>query len=227
MTLSFDDAIQVGRPTELVASRRGVTDQAPTVPSSKIPRGLAVRSLHVTRNWDGLWRLLGRRHHIYFLSVTFDLSGNAPVVLPPQDVPADAVHQVRSGEAIQFTLGDGAPVFLPRVISGGLATYITVCEADKGIRHVGEVLAQVHESLDKDGSVTRIIVDFIQNPGKAVADQVLRAATAALQPIAMILKNNRDDYIGLFQGYFSARGPWEGKLTGTRNGTTIELGELR
>lgn len=52
-------------------------------------------------------------------------------------------------------------------------------------------------------------------------------AGAALQPIATILKSNRDEFIGLFTGIYPAKGPWDGKLSATNNGTTIELGEVR
>jgi hypothetical protein len=227
LDLTFDDAIQVGRPSDLIELQRGAPEAAPTIPVSTAPRGLALTSLRVTRNWDGLWGLLGRRQDIYFLSVAFDISEHPPVVLPPAEVPADAVHRVHRGEAIQFTLGDGAPMFLPRVINGGLIIYITVCEADKGTRHVGEVLARVHEDLAKDRSLVEVLTGFIKNPGSAVADEVLKAATAALQPIATVLKSSSDEYVGLFSGIYPARGPWRGRLTGTSNGTVIELRELR
>src|SRR6185503_6665833 len=102
---------------------------------------------------------------------------------------------------------EGAPVFLPRVIAGGLVVYITVCEADRGVRHVGEVMARVHEDLSKNKSLTNVIMGLVSNPTKTVADEVLSAATAALQPIATILKSNGDDYEALFTGIYSANGP--------------------
>jgi hypothetical protein len=33
------------------------------------------------------------------------------------------------------------------VINGGLIAYISVCGAEKGTRHVGEVMAKIHENL--------------------------------------------------------------------------------
>jgi hypothetical protein len=224
--LTFDEAITVGRAGDLVELQRG-QDAAPSVPSSKTPRGLSMTSLLVTRNWDGLWGLLRRRNQIYFLSVAFDVSEHKPVILPPAEVPAGAVHEVRRGEAIQFTLGDGVPIFPPRVINGGLIIYITVCDADHGVRHVGEVMSQVHAEMSTQGGLTDVLVGLLKNPAATVVDEVLHAATAALQPIATILKNSRDDYIGLFNGIYPARGPWKGRLTGTSNGTIIELNELR
>src|SRR6266568_337429 len=172
MLLNFDDAIRVGEPSDLIEIQRS-TRGAPTVASSKSPRGLSMKSLYVTQNRRGPWSLLGRRKQIYFLSVAFDLSDRGPVVFPPAQVPADAIYRVHPGQAIQFTLGDGAPIFPPRTISGGLVMYITVCDADKGTRHVGEVLAQVHQDLNKDGSLTKVITGFIKSPSKVVIDEVL------------------------------------------------------
>jgi hypothetical protein len=226
--LDFTDGITVGGASDLFQRQRGHGEDLVDVPTSDPhARGLSLRSLTVTGGWDKLWNLLRRKQQIYFLSIAFDLSGSEPTVLPPKEVPEGAVYPVRHGEAIEFTLGEGAPVFLPRLITGGLVVYITVCEADKGVRHVGETMAKVHEDLTNDDSLIQVIKGFIANPGKTVADEVLGAATAALQPIATILKSNGDDYVALFAGVFSAKGPWEERLRSTQNGATIELAELR
>jgi hypothetical protein len=227
MELTFDDAIRVGLPTDLLEVQRGGVDAAATVPSSKRPRGLALSSLTVSRNWDGLWGMLRRRQRVYFLSVAFDLSGGDPVILPPADVPANAVHEVQRGETISFTLGMGAPVFPPRAISGGLIVYLVVCEADKTSKHIGEVLAQVHDDLNHCGSLADVISQFSASPAATVTTEVLKAATAAIQPVATILKNGRDEFAGVFNGIFPARGSWRDRLVGTSNGTTIVLTELR
>ena len=181
----------------------------------------------MTSAWDRLWTLLRRKHQIYFLSIAFDLSGQEPTVLPPTELPEGGVYQVPPGQEVTFDLGEGAPIFLPRPITGGLIVYLTVCEADKGVRHVGEVMAKVHEDLTKDKSLTKVIQGFIVNPGKTVADEVLSVATAALQPIATILKSNEDDYTALFSGVFAANGPWTDRLNASQNGATIQLAELR
>lgn len=227
MGLTFDDAIRVGRPADLLEVQRSGADPVPTVSSSKQPRGLALSSLTVSRNWDGLWGMLRRRQRVYFLSVAFDLSGGAPLIFPPAEVPPDAMHEVRPGETISFTLGMGAPVFPPRPITGGLIVYLVVCEADKTSKHVGDVLAQVHDDLNKSGSLADVVAQFSASPAATVATEILKAATAAIQPIATILKNGRDEFAGVFSGIFPARGSWRNRLTATSNGTTIVLTELR
>lgn len=225
--MNFDKAISIGSAADLIQRTRGRSAKVPRIPRSGVPRGLAIKSLHVTSKWDKLWSFLGRRKQIYFLSVAFDLSGEEPIVFPPKTVSSAAVFNVTPGESISFTLGDGVPLFPLREICGGLVAYISVIEADKGIRHIGEVMTQVHADLKKKGSITDILQQLITNPTATVADEVLAAATAALQPIGTILRNNEDDYIALFNGIYSAKGPWAGKLEQTQNGTTIVLGELR
>jgi hypothetical protein len=88
-------------------------------------------------------------------------------------------------------------------------------------------MAKVHEDLTKNNSLAKVIKGFIASPSKTVADELLGAATAALQPIATILKSNGDDYEALFTGVYSAKGPWDEQLEATQNGTTLELIELR
>ena len=224
--LSFDDAIRVGEPHELLAFRRDDPTAAPRIPASGEPRGLALRRLTVTGRWDRLWSFLRRRKQIYFLSVAFDISAEEPVVLPPRDLPAEAVHRVVPGQSIEFTLGLGAPLFPPRPITGGLLLYITVCEADRGLRHTGEVLAQIHDDLGEDNSVMAVINQLVASPAETAVTEVMKAATAALQPIATILKSNQDDCVGLFSGIFPANGPWDDKLRAENSGTMIELAEL-
>jgi hypothetical protein len=219
-------AVSVGFPDELYERQRG--DGTPAlVPSTTEPRGLALRSLAVTKVSEGLWGLLKRSTDVYVLSVSFDLSGAEPLVLPPKAVSEDFVYRVQKGDVLRFTLGDGMPIFPARPLTGGLVTYIQVCEADQGVRHIGEVMTQVHADLSGDGSLAGKLQKLIANPAATMVDEILAAAVASLKPIATILKSNGDDSIGVFSGIYGARGPWADKLTATQNGTTITLAELR
>jgi hypothetical protein len=222
MSAELGGGIVIGSAEDLFLQQRK-EGKLPRVTTSRNPRGLALRSLTVTRGWGGLWGLLNRKKQIYFLSVALDLSGDAPVIMPPKDVPKSAVVEVAKGETIRFTLGDGAPICPPRVIVGGLIVYLLVAEADRGIRHVGETLEKVHADLTKDKSLEKAIKDLVASPGAAAANIALGVVTAALQPIATILKSNEDEYVALFQGCYSARGSWRDKLSATQNGVSIEF----
>jgi hypothetical protein len=164
MAGEFFGGILVGKPDELTERQRATRPGRIAVPSSGVPRGLALRSLVVSGSWDRLWNLLGRRQSIYFLSIAFDLSASKPIVLPPKEVPEGAVFRVRHGETIAFSLGAGAPVFPPRSITGGLIIYITVCEADRGTRHVGQLMANMHDKLANHNRLGERIKILIESP---------------------------------------------------------------
>jgi hypothetical protein len=183
-------------------------------PKSFKPRGLALRTLKIEKNWDGLFGWIRRRQKIYFITVATDLSGNPPTVMPPKELPVDPIHKVKFGEEISFTLGEGAPIFYPRSIVGGLAVFIMVCEADRGLKHVGETLKKIHEDLTaKQGAILNKLMALVTNPSATIADEVLAAASAILAPIATVLAASKDDTVGIAQGVFKANTDWANQLS--------------
>lgn len=114
MSLNFDQAIQVRTTSNLITSStmKGLVGDKTVVKirASNKKRGLAIKSLQVTSAWDKLWKLIGKRHQIYFLTIAFDLSGEDFIILPPTEIPA-SVYKVKAGETLSFTLGDGVPLF--------------------------------------------------------------------------------------------------------------------
>ena len=221
-------AVSVGNADELYERQRRISGGQPnlTIPKSDNPRGLAIHSLQVADTGGRLWGLLDKTSNIYLLSVSFDLSGSKPLILPPKEVPDTFIFEVEDGETLSFTLGDGLPLFPATQIMGGLITYIVVSEADKGVRHAGEVIRQVHEDLSSDGSVLERVNALLANPSAEIVGQILSAAAAALQPIGTILRNNGDDSVAAFSGIFPAKGPWADKLSAEQNGTKVTLAEL-
>lgn len=231
--LDFSHALRVGEASELLpphiapkSDGGGGEEEFLAPETGESPRGLALKSLRVGGD-SGFFSFFDRHADVYFVSLAFDLSGDKPLVLPPEGVDASKyVYKVSKGETIEFNLGDGAPLFPPKALVGSLVVYVMVAESDDASRHIGEVMKQVHDDLDKDGLLLVKIKDFLTKPGQAVANEVLAAASAALEPIATILKGNRDDPLPLFQGIYGASESWDGKLTETRNGATITLAEM-
>lgn len=201
-------------------------EDAPALERSDGPRGLAIRSITVDVNSDGIGGWFSGKQEVYYVSVALDLSGGEPFVSPPKDVDAKALVRVTTGEEYEFTLGSGAPLYPKRVILGGLLVYVVMMESDSGAVHVGKVIKKVHEDLSSEGSLLDRLKDLIKNPGKVVADELLSAGAAALQPLGTVLSDNKDDYLGLFQGLFDARGSWQGKLAQSGGGVTLRLVEL-
>ena len=225
--LRTEGALVIGDPGAITDSaniRPGAVEPVVVWPKSPAPRGLAIESLTLDGNWDGLFN---STNEIFFTSLAFDLSGEKPTILPPEGVDAKTViYKAQRGDTIRFTLGDGAPLFPKRVVTGAIVVYVMVFESDASSQHLGETLAKVHEDLTSDGSVMDKIKDLIKNPGKTLADEALSIATAALQPLATVLKQNQNDFVAPFQGYWSAEGDWSSQLAGSHNGVSIKLNEL-
>jgi hypothetical protein len=88
-------------------------------------------------------------------------------------------------------------------------------------------MSNVYDQMAKHNSLPEIIKGLIASPCQTLVQEIMGTATAALQPIATILKNSQDDYEALFTGIYPAKGGWMDLLTATQNGATIELAELR
>jgi hypothetical protein len=190
----------------------GQTIEEVAIPRSDRARGLALTHLNVARGWDSLFSLLGRANQVYFLSISYDLSGEPPQVMPPKELTGNTFIRLRPKETYEFTLGDGAPIFMPRQIVGGLAVFVQLCEADD-VDKVGATMKKIHEDLEDDSaSLIDRVKKLIKNPAAEGVSQVLSAGSALLKPIATVLEANGDDHVGLVQGTFPARKAWEGRL---------------
>jgi hypothetical protein len=223
----FQDARRIGYSGEVSERSKGFGGDEIEFPKSYQPRGLALRSLTVTGNWDGLWGWLKGREQIYFITVAVDLSGTPPTVMPPKELQKNLIHEVHPGETISFTLGEGAPIFFPRTVVGGLAVFILIAESDGDLRHVGETMKKVHDDLTKnEGSVMDKLLKLIRNPAKTLADEVLIAASAAMAPIATVLSETSDENVGVVQGLFKANSDWSDQLEQTWSGGSVVLAEL-
>ena len=229
MTENIEYAISAGSPSDLVQYPKDLefSESVLELLKSRKERGLSIRSVEVTSEFDKWWKKFKKYKEIFFITIAFDFSGKDPLILPEPTMSTQPMtYKVKRNGKISFNLGSGAPLFPPREIVRGLVVYIHVVESDKGIRHVGEVMIKVHEKLSSDGSLFDIVKGFINNPYAQIANIGYEAITKALQPIGTILENNRDDYLGLFQGTFNAEDSWQGKLKERQNGITIELAEL-
>lgn len=224
---SFQEAQRIGYLGEVSERSLGFDGEEIEFPRSYEPRGLALKSLTVKGNWDGIWGWLTNRQQIYFITAAVDLSGKPPTVMPPVELQKNLIHQVHRNETISFTLGEGAPIFFPRTVVGGLAVFIMIAESDGDLRHVGETMKKVHEDLTKnEGSVMSKLLKLIKNPGKTLADEVLIAASAILAPVGTVLSETRDDNVGVVQGLFKANSDWSGQLEQAWSSGSVVLSEL-
>lgn len=223
----FSDAVKFGDSGEITQSYPGFAEDEIEYPRSTRPRGLSLRSLTISERSNRFWSWLQKRQQIYFLTVATDLSGQPPQITPPAEVSSKAIYEIRRGEELSFTLGDGLPVFTPRTLVGGLVVYVIISEADRGIQHVGEVIKKVHEDLNaNDGDFVKKIKALVTNPTKTLADEALGVVSAALQPLGTVLAMNKDEHLGAVSGVLRADSAWDGKLTQRWPGGQVEFNEV-
>lgn len=220
-------ALVVGDPDDFAIRQPGIAEAVIEWPVSAGPRGLALRKLTIERGWDKVLWMFETDNEIFYTSLAFDMSGEQPFLLPPKTFTAEeAVFKMRKGDTIEFTLGEGEPIFPPRVVRGGISVFIMVWEADAASRKLGETISQMHADLTADGSVMAKLKSLITNPGSTIADEILSVRTSALKPLATLLKQNGNDFVAPFRGFYKSQGSWEKKLAASANGVRIELAEV-
>lgn len=222
----LDFAISIGDPDDLADINPGFVEPSVRLPRSDGPRGLVLKGFIFEDSYGG-FSFFRRHQQVFFMAVSFDLSGTPPVILPPKEID---VHQYvrkvsRDEPVVRFDFGEGAPVAPPRDIAGGLVVYLLLLDSDEGARHAGEVISGVHGELDKDDSLVDVVKNWLKNPGYEVGKFIAEAGAAALAPMARILEGNRDDSLAAFQGFFRADEEWSG-LTPSQNGVTAYLAEV-
>lgn len=185
-------------------------EQTFSLTTSSRKRGLALKSL---RLGDGFGSLLARifdpSHHVFFVAWGWDLSGAPPFEYPGLGVAQDTVIiPLKAGTMREF-LGAGALLFPARQLTGGLAVRIMVWESDKAARDFGAKMTKVSEALRKS-ALTNVLSGISLATGVTGATVTL-AANAAIELagiVGNVLKEDGDNYVDFYEGYYPAEHPW-------------------
>ena len=156
-----------------------------------------------------------------------DFSGAAPVVWPPDRITAtDAIIDMSPGEIFEWTLGSGAPVFPERDVVSGIAIAIHVFDSDHNIDAMGQKIEDAAAAVKTDGSLADLLKQLASDPGGVAADVLLGAVAEVGKIVGAILKDNQDDNVAFFTGYYEVDKSWDGKLHQDARGASIDLGAL-
>jgi hypothetical protein len=195
-------------------------------------RGLVLKELTIEhghawwgeRFWEWVWG--EPTVHVYYLATAVDGSGKPPSVWPIDQSTADQVTiEVHEGAPYKWTLGEGSPVFIPRVIEGGLAISIIVGISRAGARHWGEILKKISDDMAAKGDLTDLLVK-LASPGGFTVDVAFNALGKATGVVADVLELQHDKKKGPFAGLFEPDNSWAGKLEQEGNGVYLKLGEV-
>lgn len=171
------------------------------------PRGIALKSLKLTKGFEGfLQKMLNPTNEIYFLSWAWDMSGK-PIQVYPE--PGQAlIIPMEEGEIRQF-LGEGVPLFNQREITAGISLRINIWESDGKARNTGKVIEDVIQQI-RASKLNNLLtlVGAIASVQVATLTMIKEASLELAGLIGMILKSNSDDYVDFYEGYFPASSTW-------------------
>ncbi len=171
-------------------------------------RGLALKSLKLTKGFEGfLGNLFDSTNEVYFLAWSWDFSGKGVEVYPSADNPQSCIIPLNVGDNVRF-IESGIVIFHAREITAGLATRIMLWESDKDDRDLGETLRAVAKAVDESNLNSSLRSYVPTTPTTEIIDKVKNAAIELVDLIGGILKNNSDDYVDYYEGYFEASKPW-------------------
>ncbi|MFH0801164.1 MAG: hypothetical protein V2A78_02075 [bacterium] len=194
---------------------REVTRTVQPVPinfhTSNAPRGLALKSIKLTKGFEGfLQSLFNRTNEVFFLSWAWDLSGNPPVKYPGLGAePQSCIIPLQVGQVRQF-LGSGILLSPARTITAGLAVRIMLWESDQGERDFGKTMTEVANTL-KTSELTNLLALIamgVVDVPVSIITTVAAAAGELAKAVGSILQANGDDYVDFYEGYYPSTDPW-------------------
>jgi len=213
--------VRAGRPnldrlrtlSEVVEATRAVQPASLEFEVSSDRRGLALKSLKLTRGFEGfLQNLFNPTNEVYFLAWSWDLSG-APVFVYPGDTatPQTCIIPLKPGDVREF-LGTGIVLFPARQVTGGIAIRIMIWESDQGASDFGKTMREVANTVkaSKLNNLLSLLSSLSSATGVTTAtiSLVKDAAIELADAIGKILQANSDDYVDFYEGYYPASEPW-------------------
>lgn len=172
-------------------------------------RGLALRSIKLTKDFGWLADLFNPSKQIYFISYAWDLSGQPVEIYPPAvtGLAADTLLlQLREQEVRSF-IGDGVTLFQPRKVTAGINLCLHLFESNQDTRRLGETLVTVTQTI-QNSSLNKLLSTLAMvTPAQATV--LAKEATLELfNAIGAVLKTGRDSHLDFFQGTYNVASPW-------------------
>ena len=182
--------------------RSFIEAEIPFVPKPTMG-GLGLKSFTLYKSFEGLMNIFNPQNEIYFVAWAWDLSSNPPYVYPAVGTePGAWFHRMRKQDRITF-IGDGINLYPKQEIKGGIGVHLEVWESDADIRKVGNTIKEVTDKV-QNSELTAILSGLTSaNPSTATVAAISQAVLTLSGIIGDILKKNSDDFVNLFEGYYS------------------------
>jgi hypothetical protein len=129
---------------------------------------------------------------VYVLAWSWDASGESVALYPGKDTrPENTIIKLRAGNVREF-MGEGAVLFPPRAIAGGLAVRINVWESDKGARDFGTKMSEVTGAIQQSKLNNLRSLLALAGPQLATLTLIKDAALELAGVVGTILQSNGD-----------------------------------
>lgn len=169
--------------------------------------GLYLKNLSLYESFEGfVANAFGPKNELYFTSIAWDYSGSAPVVYPPKGAPASDLLIPMKAKTTREFIGNGVTLWPSQNVVGALNVILLVYESDQDVRDVGEVLANIHDTV-QGSQLASLILAISTNPALATGVAIGVVVSELLGVIGKIMKNDRNDYVEMFEGSYGTDKP--------------------
>jgi hypothetical protein len=186
-------------------------EAAPTFKVSENSRGVALKTIQLTKEFGFLGDLFNPSYNVYFIAWAWDFSGSPVVQYPPAQLgvsPDNFVLALRSQEERSF-IGAGVLLFPPRKVTAGINLCINLWQSRQDVRSLGTTLATVAQTIQS--SALNQVLSTVALATATPAAAVTLATNASLEltgAIGAVLKTSADQHLDLFQGTYDVTQAW-------------------
>lgn len=164
---------------------------------SELP-GITLKSLTIIETHD----LFRSAAEVYLLGIAADSSGKIHIIpFGEEEMQAKsselALQKVHRGETVEYT-ASGLALVLPPV-SGFLILRLMVIDGDSKIRETAASIKSIAKIVASKEAIALLVAT-----GMPLAAATAAVVGKAIEAAAEATEKNRDDIIGVFQGYFAA-----------------------
>lgn len=176
---------------------------------SKEERGVGLKAIKLTKGFEGILEdLFNKKNEVYFLAWCWDLSGKPIHIYPgsAEEIGKLIIPMIEND--VREFIGQGVNLFPKRKIKGGIAVRIQIWESDHKARENGRILEEVTNAINQSELNNLLTLTLAGGVSAGTIPAITTAAFTLSQIIAKILKENSDDYVDFFEGYYAADQPW-------------------
>jgi hypothetical protein len=177
--------------------------------------GLYLKSISLYKDFEGfianLFGALKPNNEIYFTSFAWDYSGKAPFIFPPKGSQGSDYILNMEKDSKRIFIGNGVNLFPSQQVVGALNIVILVYECDQDIVAMGEQLVNIHDQIN-NSKLTSLIAAISAAPALASGIAIGEAVNELIGVIGNIMKNNKDDFVDLFEGSYGTDKTQQAKI---------------